>query len=103
VPVIGGTFSGPKLKGQVLSGGGDWLLFRKDGAAQLDVRSTLRTEDGALIYVSYRGISIIPPDTRARIMEGRVLILRLITFDRLPISKLPLRNMPGSIRSSQLA
>jgi Protein of unknown function (DUF3237) len=70
VPVIGGTFSGPKLKGQVLSGGGDWLLFRKDGAAQLDVRSTLRTEDGALIYVSYRGISIIPPDIRARIMAG---------------------------------
>ena len=71
VPVIGGSFSGPKLKGQVLSGaGGDWLLFRKDGAAQLDVRTTLRTDDGALIYVSYRGISIIPPDTRAKIMAG---------------------------------
>lgn len=48
LPVIGGSFSGPKLKNQVLSGGGDWLLFRKDGAAQVDVRSTLRTEDGAL-------------------------------------------------------
>ena len=71
VPVIGGSFAGPQLKGQVLAGGGgDWLLFRKDGAAQLDVRTTLRTDDGALIYVSYRGVSVIPPDVRQRIMGG---------------------------------
>jgi hypothetical protein len=71
IPVIGGSFSGPQLKGQVLAGGGDWLLFRKDGAAQLDVRTTLRTDDGALIYVSYRGVSVIPPDVRQRIMGGQ--------------------------------
>jgi hypothetical protein len=70
VPVVGGSFSGPQLKGQVLAGGGDWTLFRKDGAAQLDVRATLRTDDGVLIYVSYRGVSIIPPEVRQRIMGG---------------------------------
>lgn len=70
LPVTGGTFSGPKLKGQVLSSGGDWLLFRKDGAAQQDVRMTLRTDDGALIYVSYRGVSVIPTEVRQRIMSG---------------------------------
>jgi hypothetical protein len=26
IPVIGGSFSGPQLKGQVLAGGGDWLV-----------------------------------------------------------------------------
>jgi hypothetical protein len=72
IPVIGGSFSGPQLKGQVLvGGGGDWLLFRKDGAAQLDVRTTLRTDDGVLIYVSYRGVSVIPADVRQRIMSGQ--------------------------------
>ena len=72
IPVVGGSFSGPQLKGQVLAGGGgDWLLFRKDGAAQLDVRTTLRTDDGILIYVSYRGVSVIPPDVRQRIMSGQ--------------------------------
>lgn len=71
VPVTGGSFSGPQLKGQVVAGGGaDWLLFRKDGSAQLDVRTTLRTDDGALIYVSYRGVSVIPPAVRQRIMSG---------------------------------
>lgn len=56
VYVTGGEFEGPKLKGQVLPGGGDWLLIRPDGAGELDVRATLRTDDGHLIYSSYRGI-----------------------------------------------
>ena len=36
--VAGGTFEGPKMKGRVLDGGGDWLLLRHDGVLQLDVR-----------------------------------------------------------------
>jgi hypothetical protein len=68
--IKGGSFSGPKLMGTVLPGGGDWLLFRKDASAQLDVRTTLRTNDGALIYVNYRGVSVIPPDVRQQIMRG---------------------------------
>jgi hypothetical protein len=72
IPVTGGSFAGPQLKGQVLpGGGGDWLLFRRDGAAQLDVRTTLRTDDGALIYVSYRGVSVISSEVRQRIMAGQ--------------------------------
>ena len=55
--VTGGSFEGPKLKGEVLPGGGDWLLIRPDGANELDVRATLRTDDGELIYTNYRGIS----------------------------------------------
>src|SRR5262249_56824664 len=41
--VGGGTFEGPKTKGRVLDGGGDWLLLRRDGGLQLDVRLTLET------------------------------------------------------------
>ncbi len=55
VPVTGGSFEGPRLKGKVLPGGGDWLLVRPDGVGELDVRVTLQTDDGALIYVTYRG------------------------------------------------
>ena len=56
VYITGGEFEGPKLTGEVLPGGGDWLLLRPDGAGQLDVRATLRTDDGELIYTTYRGI-----------------------------------------------
>ena len=55
VPVTGGSFEGPHLKGTVLSGGGDWVVVRPDGVAELDVRQTLQTDDGALVYVTYRG------------------------------------------------
>ena len=68
--VKGGTFAGPKLKGEVLPGGGDWFLVRPDGAAELDVRGTLRTDDGHLIYVSYRGILDAPPAILQRLQQG---------------------------------
>ena len=55
VPITGGSFEGPRLKGKVLSGGGDWLLVRPDGVGELDARATLQTDDGALIYVTNRG------------------------------------------------
>ena len=46
--VKAGTFDGPKLKGKLLPGGGDWATLRPDGAVQLDVRATLKTDDGAV-------------------------------------------------------
>src|SRR5258708_33849050 len=55
--VTGGSFEGEELKGTVLpSPGGDWLLLRRDGILQLDVRLTLKTDDAHLIYMSYRGM-----------------------------------------------
>jgi hypothetical protein len=65
-----GSFASPRLRGEVLPGGGDWVLVRKDGVSQLDVRITLRCDDGSLIFVSYRGIADIPPDLRTRISKG---------------------------------
>jgi hypothetical protein len=53
VVVKNGSFSGPRLRGRLLPCGGDWLLERADGSRRLDVRITLETHDGALIYASY--------------------------------------------------
>lgn len=39
----GVNFEGPKLKGEVLPGGGDWFLARPDGIAEGDVRDTYKT------------------------------------------------------------
>jgi hypothetical protein len=50
----GGTFHGPRVRGDVLAGGGDWALFRPDGSMALDVRLTLRTDDGCLVRVRNR-------------------------------------------------
>lgn len=56
VPITGGRFEGPGLKGTVLNVGADWIKARADGTRDLDVRVTLRTDDDALIYMSYKGI-----------------------------------------------
>jgi hypothetical protein len=68
--VKSGSFTGPRLRGAVLPGGGDWTVLRKDGVSQLDVRITLKCDDGSLIFVSYRGLTDIPPDIRARMAKG---------------------------------
>jgi hypothetical protein len=54
-----GWFEGPKLKGEVL-GGSDHLLVLADGAAVPDVRLALRTADGALLQLEYKGILRAP-------------------------------------------
>ncbi len=68
--VKGGTFDGPRLKGVVLPGGGDWALMRPDGALQLDVRATAQTADGALIYAYYSGLIVAPAPVFGRLLQG---------------------------------
>jgi Protein of unknown function (DUF3237) len=65
----GGTFEGPKLRGEVMANGGDWALFRPDGVMTLDVRLTLRTHDDALIHMTYGGRLNMPPELRADIND----------------------------------
>jgi hypothetical protein len=69
-PIIGGTFEGPKLKGIVIPGGADWTLTRPDGIRELDVRVTLKTDSGDLIYMRYRGIDNTKPDIAKKIAKG---------------------------------
>lgn len=66
----GGAFEGPKLKGTVLPGGGDWFLTRPDGVAEGDVRDTYKTDEGDLIYVYYRAIMDLSPSTWERIFKN---------------------------------
>lgn len=65
-----GSFSGPDLEGEVLPGGGDWVLLRHDGVAELDIRFTLRTQDTQLIYLRSGGILDMSPQIRERIRNG---------------------------------
>lgn len=55
--VTGGVFKGERLSGTIHAApGGDWILVRPDGATVLDVRITLETDDGAIIYMTYTGV-----------------------------------------------
>ncbi len=52
VPILGGSFEGPNIKGEVLPGGADWQLKRPDGDTELCARYTLKTDDGYYIQVT---------------------------------------------------
>jgi len=50
-----GLVAGPRLNAKVRRLGGDWMTIRRDGIGLMDVRATLETADGALLYASYNG------------------------------------------------
>ena len=62
VPILGGTFAGPRLRGKVLPGGADRQLIRRDGVKLLDALYELQTEHGAIITVRNRAVIDAPPD-----------------------------------------
>ena len=70
IPITGGHFAGEKLAGEVLPGGADWQIVRSDGTALLEARYTLRTRDGALVYVRNRGVRTGPPEVLAQLARG---------------------------------
>ena len=71
VPITGGDFSGPDMRGMVLGGGADWQVLRHDGVAELEARYALRTDDGALIAVRNHALRHGPPDVMAALAAGR--------------------------------
>ncbi|KAF1931339.1 uncharacterized protein M421DRAFT_417988 [Didymella exigua CBS 183.55] len=68
IPIVGGTFKGPKLQGKVLNLGADWRLTDKDGKIRPDARYNIQTDDGTWIYVQTEGPT--QPDGRT-LLRGR--------------------------------
>lgn len=50
IPITGGDFEGPRLKGAIMPGA-DWQTVRPDGVTELRAHYGLRIDDGALIQV----------------------------------------------------
>ena len=71
IPIAGGEFSGPQIRATVLPGGADWQVLRHDGVAELEARYTLRSDDGALIYVRNHALRHGPPEIMAALAAGR--------------------------------
>jgi hypothetical protein len=55
IPLTGGTFEGPRMRGQVVANGADWNLSRNDGASTVDAAYYLKTDDQVLIRIVNRG------------------------------------------------
>jgi hypothetical protein len=62
VPVAGGSFDGPRLKGTIIPPAGDWISERSDGSRVLDVRALLQTDDAETIFMFWRGVAYTQSD-----------------------------------------
>lgn len=71
VPLTGGTFTGPEISGTLIPGASaDWQIILPDGTALGDIRYTLRTEAGALLYVQSRSVRHGSAEVLARLARG---------------------------------
>ena len=53
--ISAGRWEGERLSADIVAPGGDWAIPTDGPIMLLDVRQVLRTDDGALVYVSYQG------------------------------------------------
>lgn len=70
IPIVGGNALGPDIVGEVLNVGADWQTIHADGAAHLDTRYALKTDDGAIIEVVNVGTRHGPPEVIAKLAAG---------------------------------
>ena len=81
----GGTFEGPRLRGTILPGSSaDWQRLRSDGVLEMDLRCTLRTDDGALISISSFGLRHGPPEVIGAIGRGETVDPATYYFRTIP-------------------
>jgi hypothetical protein len=81
VPLTGGTFTGPELRGTLLAGASaDWQRVLPDGTALGDIRYTLQTDAGELLYVQSRSVRHGSAEVLARLGRGEDVDASEYTF-----------------------
>ena len=81
VPLVEGTFTGPEISGRLRpEGSADWQIVTEDGTALGDIRYTLETEAGDLLYVQSRGVRHGRADVLARLGRGEAVDAGEYTF-----------------------
>ncbi len=81
VPLTGGTFTGPEINGKLLPGASaDWQIVLPDGTALGDIRYTLQTDGGDLLYVQSHGVRHGSAEVLARLGRGEDVDASEYTF-----------------------
>ena len=81
VPLTGGTFTGPELNGTLVPGSSaDWQTVLPNGTALGDIRYTLQTDEGDLLYVQSRSVRHGSADVLARLARGEAVDASEYTF-----------------------
>ncbi|MGN6405985.1 DUF3237 domain-containing protein [Sinomonas sp.] len=73
IPITGGTVTGPRLTGRVLSGGADFQTLHSPELTQLEARYAIETEDGAVISVDNAALRSGSTEAMARLVAGEAV------------------------------
>jgi hypothetical protein len=84
VNCTGGSAHGPKINATVIPPTGDWLIPVTEGLLRLDVRGTLKTDDGELIFFEYGGVISGSKEAGDRLAKGEVLTAKDVYFMTAP-------------------
>jgi hypothetical protein len=85
IPITGGSFDGPAIKGMVEPGGADWQIVRADNVAELDAQYTLKTDDGVFIYIRNKGYRHGPAEVIQRLSGGEEVDAKEYYFRATPV------------------
>ncbi|MEC9374935.1 MAG: DUF3237 family protein [Pseudomonadota bacterium] len=87
--ILGGRFEGPYASGEMLPGGADWQLIRNDGVTEIDVRATMRTNDGVTIGTQSIGIRHASQEVTKKILNGEAVPSDAYYFKTTPRYQVP--------------
>ena len=76
----GGWVKGPRIKGKIVSPGGDWVTIMPSGVARLDVRLLIETDDGAHVYMTYNGVFVTSKEVTDALGRGEVVTQKTVPY-----------------------
>jgi hypothetical protein len=89
IPIIGGTVKGPSINGEIIKGGADWQVLRKDGVMELEAHYQFKTDDGVIIYIKNTGLRAATPEVAARLSRGEQVASSEYYFRAVPKMEAP--------------
>jgi Protein of unknown function (DUF3237) len=85
IAITGGTVQGPRLKGTILPGGGDWQSIHPDGLTEIFARYSIKADDGTVIAITNPGVRVASTDVIARLSAGEDVDPALYYFRTAPV------------------
>ena len=85
IPVTGGTFEGPAIKGKLLPGGADHQVIHADGFTEVNAEYALETDRGETIHVRNTGMRHGPAELIAKLNAGEEVDQSKIYFRTAPV------------------
>ncbi len=73
IAITGGSVSGPKLTGEVLSAGGDWQVIEASGLARVEAHYFFKASDGTVIEVTNPGVRVASPEVTEKLAKGELV------------------------------